>query len=81
MSDTVVSLRGEPIRPPGEVNPEVVAIAEEILEMARGGEIHTLTAVFTHADECVGCRQRGTGNYRLVGMLMKVVHDILAGMD
>lgn len=77
----IVGLRGEQIRPPGEVNPEVVALAEELLALARGGEIHTLSAVFIHADETVGSRQRGVSNYRLVGMMTKIIHDICAGME
>lgn len=77
----IVGLRGESIRPPGEVNPEVVQLCEELLELARGGEIHTLQAVFIHADETVGARQRGGMNYRLVGMLTKIIHDICASME
>lgn len=77
----IVGLRGEEIRPPGEVNPEVVAIAEEILELARGGEIHSLVAVLVHADEAVGSRQRGMSSYRLVGMMTKIIHDICARME
>lgn len=77
----IVGLRGEAIRPPGEVNPEVVALAEELLELARSGEINALQAVFIHADETVGARQRGGANYRLVGMLTRIIHDICAGME
>lgn len=77
----IVGLRGEEIRPPGEVNLEVVALAEELLELARSGEISTLIAVFVHADECVGARKRGTGSYRIVGMMTKLIHDICASMD
>lgn len=77
----IVGLRGEAIRPPGEVNPEVVKVAEELLALAQSGEIHTLSAVFIHADETVGSRQKGSGNYRLVGMLTKIIHDICAGME
>ena len=77
----IVGLRGEEIRPPGEVNPEVVEIAERILEMARSGEISTLVAVYIHADETVGARQKGIGNYRVVGMLTKISHDICAGLE
>jgi hypothetical protein len=77
----IVGLRGEEIRPPGAVNPEVVALAEELLALAQGGEIHTLQAVFIHADETVGARQRGVCNYRLVGMLTKIIHDMCAGME
>lgn len=77
----IVGLRGEAIRPPGEVNPEVVALAEELLGLAQAGEIHTLQAIFIHADETVGSRQRGAMNYRLVGMLTKIIHDICARME
>lgn len=77
----VVGLRGQEIRPPGEVTPDVVKLAEELLELARGGEINTLVAVFIHADETVGARQKGVANYRLVGMLTKIIHDICAGME
>lgn len=77
----IVGLRGEQIRPPGEVNPEVVTLAEELLALARSGAIHTLSAVFIHADETVSARQRGSSNYRLIGMFTKIIHDICAGME
>lgn len=81
MSAEIIGLRGEEIRPPGEVNPEVVALAEEMLERARSGEIHTLLAIYVHADETVGSRQRGVSSYRLVGMMTKMIHEICASME
>jgi hypothetical protein len=77
----LVSLRGEALRSPGEVNPEVVALAEELLELARSGEIHSLIAIFVHADESVGSLQRGMSSYRLIGMMTKTIHDICASME
>jgi hypothetical protein len=76
----VVGLRGEEIRPPGEVNPDVVAQAEKILEMAKSGEINALVAAWLHADETVGGARKGGSNYRLLGLLTHLSHDICADL-
>lgn len=81
MSEKVVSLRGEQILAPGEVNPEVVQMLEDLLDHARSGEIKTVVAVFVHADDTAGSWQKGTKSYRLVGMLTKVLHDLCADME
>lgn len=81
MSAKIVSLSGNPVRAPGEVDPEVVEVCRELLERAESGNIHTIVAVFMEADETVGSRQKGDSSYRLVGMLTRVIHGICAGMD
>lgn len=76
-----MSLSGNAILPPGEVNPEVVEVCRELLERAESGNIHTIVAVYMEADETVGSRQKGESSYRLIGMLTRVIHGICAGMD
>lgn len=79
MSD-VISLRGEPIVPPGEVNPEVVELAEKLLNMARSGEINALVALAIHADDATSTFRRGALSYRLVGSMTVMLHEICAGL-
>jgi hypothetical protein len=77
----LVSLRGEAIPAPGEVNPEVVELAEKLLDLARSGEIKALQAFMVHADDCVSAQSKGGANYRLVGIMTHVIHDICAAME
>lgn len=72
----VVSLRGEPIRQPGEVIPEVVDELERLLGMARSGEIQGIAIVFIHSDECTGARRRGTQTRGMIGMLEIIKIDM-----
>lgn len=68
-SARVVSLRGGEIQPPGEVRPNVVELAEEILERARSGEIMGLSAVLHHSDEACSFRHVGPTDFRVLGCL------------
>lgn len=77
----IVGLRGEEIPSPGEVNPEAVDLAKELVGWAESGEINTILAIFVHSDGTVGSNQRGAKSYRLIGMLTKVLHDLCAEME
>jgi hypothetical protein len=79
MSD-VVSLRGQPIISPGEVNPEVVELAEKLLNMAHSGEINALVALAIHSDDATSTFRRGSLTYRLVGSMTVMLHEICAGL-
>lgn len=77
----LVSLRGEAILAPGEVNPEVVEIAEKLLDMARSGEINAIVAFTTHADDGISTFRRGTTSYRLIGTITAALHEMCVGKD
>jgi len=73
---SIVSLRGEEIKPPGEPNPEAVEAAERLLELARSGEINTIFAVVQHADESVSAWRRGSITNRLIGLSYQMLHEM-----
>lgn len=74
----VVGLRGEEIRAPGTADPGVVEELEQILEMARSGEIHGITIAMEHADNCVSGRRKGITSYKMIGMMHRMMNDICA---
>lgn len=61
MSDApkIVSLRGDPISQPGVSIPAVVSSLEELLEMARSGEIKGIAIAVLHADDATSMRRVG----------------------
>ncbi|SEE52249.1 hypothetical protein [Bradyrhizobium lablabi] len=77
----VVGIRGEPIAVPGEVNPEVVKLAGDILEMAKSGNINALFAVLTHSDETVSSLHHGIVTLRVIGAVTHELHNMCAGKD
>jgi hypothetical protein len=77
----VVGLRGEEIRPLGEPDPNVVAEFERLLEMARSGEIKGMMAAVLHSDDCVSGSRKGENNFRTIGLLTKMIHDLCGAMD
>lgn len=81
MSTKIVGIRGEPVVVPGEINPEVVKLAEDILEMARSGAINALFAVVTHSDETVSSLHQGLVTLRVIGAVTHELHNMCAGKD
>lgn len=81
MSEKVVSIRGEKIFAAGEINPEVVKLAEDLLEMAKSGQINALFAVMTHSDETVSSLHEGLVTYRFIGMVASELHLMSTGKD
>lgn len=66
----VVSLKGEPIRSPGEPQPDLIARLERMLEMARAGEISGGAFVYEFRDEGYSCGYAGSFNRpRIIGGL------------
>lgn len=77
----VVGLRGEEIQAAGEPNPDVVKLAEDLLDMARSGQINALFAVMTHSDETVSALHQGLVTYRFIGMVASELHLMSVGKD
>jgi hypothetical protein len=73
----IVGLRGDEFLAPGIAHPETAKLAEEILEMARSGEIQGLTAILSHHDAVVSARRTGRISYALLGIMASVAHDIV----
>ena len=69
MTNSVVSLAGQPIYSRGVPQPEVIEVLEQILELARLGEIHGVHAVLVHDDGVVRRAQIGRCNYAAIGCL------------
>jgi hypothetical protein len=65
----VVSLRGEPIWSRGVPRQDVVEMLEEILELARRGEIHGTHMVLVHDDGVARKAMIGRCNYAAIGCL------------
>lgn len=65
----IVNLRGQELPEPGEVVPEVVAIAENLLEMARSGEVQGVLYVALHADEQTTAERGGCYTRGMLGLL------------
>ena len=55
----IVSLRGHEIRPPGEPYPEVIELAQDLLQRAQAGEIKGLFTVLTYQDDSYTHRSAG----------------------
>lgn len=81
MSDKVVGIRGEPVAAPCEIDPKVVKLAEDILEMASSGAINALFAVVTHSDETVSTLHQGIVTLRVIGAITHQLHNMCAGKD
>lgn len=71
--NNVVGLRGEEIKPRGEPRPNVVEAAEEVLELAKSGEITGFAIAMHHADETVSSWRRGDFSLRLIGIMQALV--------
>ncbi len=65
----VVSLRGEEIRQPNEPCADLIAKLEDLLEMARGGEIKGMIAAVNHWDGCTSARRAGAVGRSTIGMI------------
>lgn len=79
-STKVVSLRGEPVRAPGEVNPVVVKELEKLLEMARSGELHGFAVALLHSDRSASYRIVGFNDFKLIGAT-EVMKSVMCRTD
>lgn len=74
MTEKVVSLRsGKTILAPGEICPAAVKLLEDLLMMARSGEIQGLVAFLAHSDGAIGLEyNEGLPiTYNLVGRMLQ----------
>lgn len=72
----VVSLRGNEVLPPGTPNPDVIAHAESLLEMARAGEISALVSVTLYRDDATGYRLSGGFTRSVLGACVVAQHRL-----
>lgn len=77
----IVSLRGEEIISPGEAVPEVVRLAEAILEMARSGEARGLFIVVNHVDDTHSKDYAGEINNGTLGAVERLKYIILRRLE
>ncbi len=74
----VVPIRAGIIPKPRESHPEVVKQLEELLEMARSGEIVGLAAVYVYHDETVNYASSGWhGVYRIIGCMEVLKRELI----
>lgn len=79
MADTekVVSLRGEKFEPRGEPIESVVKAAEEILAMAKVGEVDGLVAIMHHSDSATSAKTYGLAlSPAVIGQMEIVKHGL-----
>lgn len=82
MTSTVVSLNGEAIFAPGVPHEDVVSMLEEMLDLARRGEIHGIHMVLVHDDGVPRKATVGRCNYAAVGCLSSLQAVLLEeGLD
>lgn len=79
----VVRLRGDgpPIRHPGNPDPDVVATLEELLEMARAGEINGIAFAVHYFDDAANDRYVGECSSKTVGRLFGLMSRIARQID
>lgn len=76
MSENVVAMFGGPSGVP-EVHEGAVSVLEEMLEMARAGQIVGVVGAFLYYDRCAGYQMGGKiGGYALVGALDAAMMDV-----
>jgi hypothetical protein len=76
---TVVSLKGQPIVPPGTPNQELIKELERLTEMAASGEIDGLTYVILYRDDLTNYGWKGRTTRGMLGCLELMKHDLIAG--
>lgn len=79
MSDKIISLRtGAAVCAPGEVNAEVVAELEQLLERARSGDVQGVAIAFVHGDGASNCTYGGVITFSIVGKLVQMTNYLAA---
>lgn len=69
MTSKIVGLRGQEIADPRVPDRNVIAVAEDLLERARSGEINGIVAVMQYYDTATGMQRAGTVSWSMVGRL------------
>jgi hypothetical protein len=70
-------MKGVGLPEPGKPAPEVVALAEKLLELARSGEIIGLIAVYLHSDMATDAAMDGQMQMNMVGRVEAVKMQLL----
>lgn len=73
----IISLSGRPIYSRGVVAEDVVAMLEEVLELARRGEIHGAHMVLVHDDGAARKACCGRVNYSVLGCLSFLKYELM----
>ena len=83
MSDSnIVSISGKRIFSKGVPQEDVIEMLEEILELARRGEIHGAHMVLVHDDGIARKAMIGRCNYDAIGALTVLSHNLIVeGLD
>jgi hypothetical protein len=68
----VVSLKGAEIVPPGTPRPNIITMAEQILDRAKSGDLMGLSVVMYHADDTHSHWHEGRAVYATVGCLERL---------
>lgn len=68
----IVTIKGDPVRDPRTPDPDVIAMARELLEMAEAGEIDGLVAVASTFDQATWAMRKGRVTYAQIGRLQCV---------
>ena len=77
----VVSLSGEEVIPPGKPIESVVALAEEMLEKARAGEVQGLFLAANHGDGTYSHRMAGKANGGTVGYIERLKYCVCRELE
>lgn len=73
----VVSMTGNPIRSPGEPNPDIISAAKDLLERAENGNIKGIAIVMMHHDDACSYQAIGTKGYSMVGAIEHLKRDFM----
>lgn len=79
----VVSLRGDPITAPGEVDPKALEVARDALARVESGECNGVVIVLSYADGATGHLIGGSrvSGDRMLGALARAMHNMNQDMN
>jgi hypothetical protein len=77
----VVNFNGDEVLLPMEPCDELVSRLEDLLERAKSGDIHGISAVLTHGDGSVSIVRTLTPNYRAIGAVFSMATDMAKEID
>ena len=67
--EKIVSLKGDPIIPKGTVRPDLISDLEQLVEMAKNGQIDGIACALLFSDDCTSYRLKGRANRALIGVI------------
>jgi hypothetical protein len=77
----VTSIRGAEIMPPGIPVPGVVDVAERMLEMAKSGQINSISAAVQCADSSTEYHCAGEVTNSVIGTIERMKRYLLSVLD